>query len=145
MEGRVAKDCTDDGTVSTPQSFGPRLIPARRKYRDGAHLIRAAKVSVQCCQYPAKSGWVDGVARPLKLDAFEPMANFVHLEKHHHWHPADWLAGQDDVDISVTKIERSRQLVGISAELPEQFIGRFALLGLPGHLSDSDFREHGPG
>src|SRR6516162_3197175 len=68
------------------------------------------------------------------------MAEFVHLEKEDHRHPANYLAWQDDVDVTVTKVERSRQYFGLDAELPEQDVGRLAPMGLAPNLSDPGCR-----
>src|SRR5262249_14218904 len=92
LESRVAKDHADR-VAAQPPRLGRRLISARRTYRDGTQLVRAAKVGLECCQYCAERRWVDTVSRPLDLDALEPMADFIHLEKYHHRHAADRLVG----------------------------------------------------
>lgn len=60
-------------------------------------------------RYRAKGGRVDTVPRPFKLDAFEAMRRLVHLKKYHDRHAADGFAVQDDIDVTVAKIERVRQ------------------------------------
>jgi hypothetical protein len=67
-------------------------------------------------------GRIDTVTRPLELDAFEAVAGFIHLEKHHHRHATDHLVGQEDVDVTVTEVEGSVQPRRIRAQWPEQCI-----------------------
>ena len=105
MEGRVAKDRTGDGVVAKPQFFGSGLIAARRTSRDDAYLVRPAKIGLQGRQYRAESGRIDAVARPFELNALEAVRCLVHLEKHHHRDAADQLARQDDIGVTVSKVE----------------------------------------
>ena len=118
LGGSYHARCADDDIVTESQRLGRRLIPARRTYWDGAQLVRATKVRLKCRQYWMECGQIDIVTRPLELDAFEAVACFIHLEKHHHRHATDHLVGQEDVDLTVAEVEGSAQPRRIRAELP---------------------------
>src|SRR3984893_9473691 len=145
FESCVAKDRANDGAVAQPQFFGSGLIPARRAWGDGAHLVRRAKVASQRRQDCAESRRVDTVPRPFELNPLEAMRRLVHLEKHHHRNPADDLARQDDIYIAVAKVERSSQPCRLSAELPDQFIREFAPMSSVPNLANSGRSKGGSG
>jgi hypothetical protein len=93
LQGRIAEDGADDGTVVSPRLLGGRLISAGWKHWDDASLIGFAKVGMQRRRYRAERGWVNSVARPLKLNAFEAVRRLIHLKEKHHRYPAEGLQG----------------------------------------------------
>ena len=70
------------------------------------------------------------MARPFELNALEAVRRFVHLEEHHHRDPADELARQNEIGVAVAKIERSRQLCRLGAELLAQCSGGLSPVSL---------------
>jgi hypothetical protein len=80
------------------------------------------------------------MAWALELNALEAMGRFVHLEKHHHRDAADPLTMQDDIGITVPKVDGLGQTDGRGAELFPQFLGRLTPLGSLPKLSDPGSR-----
>ncbi len=85
------------------------------------------------------------MARPFELNTLEAMRRLVHLEEHHHRHPADHLARQDDIDVAVAKVESSRQPLRLGAELAEQFIRKFAPMSSLPNLANPGCSKGGRG
>jgi len=129
LQGSIAKDRADDRAAVRPPLLGGRLISAGWKHGNHASLIGFTIVGVQRRRYRAEGGRVNGVARPLKLNAFEAVRFLVHLEENHHRHSAKSLPPHHDVGVAVAKVEGSGHPPRFVAEVLEQLARRFTPTG----------------
>ena len=120
FNGRIAKYRPNEIAVARPVEFCRCLVSVVRAWSDTAQRIGNTVFRLKCADHSAKSGRIDAMSLPFKLDPLQASGSFVDLEKGDQGDAANDHIAQHDLRVAIAEIERALKHYGTFSKMRNQ-------------------------